>query len=347
MDFRETHIRLQNKLEDIRGVQREQLEVAEDFRDGQTSMGMQLEGITQGLQNSITEGSYTRSAIDVVAKNLDLNSQKLDNAISSLNQLRLAEGHMDTKGTSQAHYTELLSRIVRAELRDLIIPRIEQEFRTYNSNTDRKLEQARQSIDILSTEVGKTLNTAQEKPRSAIQERDVGQSANTQMPSKEELEDESSVLKEKFEAAPVCRTKKRVDIQRYCWRFTLPIGHIWITIMISSKAKSEKGRQAAEAYKTHTHFFSRRYQCSITFVPIQKLLKLKGLEMRYKVKQDHLSTYLELCPAITFFNVISPDANVFYYIREDDVDGLQKDFSRRQASPNDRNPNGVTLLHVS
>ena len=82
-------------------------------------------------------------------------------------------------------------------------------------------------------------------------------------------------------------------------------------------------------------------------MPTQKLLKLKGLEMRYKIKQDHLSTYLELCPAITFFNGISPDAEVFSCIYEGDVDGRQKLFSERQASPNDRDPNGFTLLHVS
>ena len=70
--------------------------MAEGFRDGQTSMGMQLEGITQDLQTSVTESSYTRSAVNVVAKNLDLSPQKLDNAMSSLNQLRLAEGHIDS-----------------------------------------------------------------------------------------------------------------------------------------------------------------------------------------------------------------------------------------------------------
>ena len=59
------------------------------------------------------------------------------------------------------------------------------------------------------------------------------------------------------------------------------------------------------------------------------------------------AAYGDLQMALTVRRIVPFEAEVFPLARADDVEGLQRLFATRLASPNDSDPYGTTVLHVS
>lgn len=337
--FRRIQIKLQDDIGDLEDLQRKQVERTEDLHDGQTSISMQLDGITEGLQTSITESSLAKSAINMVAQNQGQDSKKLDSVVSSLCELRFYERDISIQQILQTSVVDTLTRVVRAELRGSVIPHIQREFRASGAKIDRSLEKACQSIDSLSGELGSMIDASQEKSLGFSTGQ--GNVAHPQEPSKPK--DGLQGLQDSITTSSSHPRRKRDTIQRYRWLLNLPFGVVSVTVTISTRKKAQT---PAHAYPIQKQPFSREYRFNITYIPSQSLLSLKGVDMLYKVKQDHLSTYPEICPTITFINVVPSDSEIFHYAVANDVESLKRLFAERRASPHDRDPFGQTALFV-
>ena len=303
---------------------------------------MQLNGITQGVLTTITGNSQAGPTMNIVTSNQDRDSRKLDNILSSLSQMRPAESHIGSTGIFQASEIDVITRVLRAESR-IVIPLMEQIFKKYNAITDKKLDSVRRSIDMLGENVGSVLSAMHEKPLGSTKEEDPAQSQDTRVPCRKNPQDPSWDTYNGIAMENLDQKTRRVEKQKYHLGLRLPVGNISITIAIRTK---KKGKPMAQAYQTQTQPYSKRYCLIVTFVPSQRLRNMKGFTMLYGIKQNHLSTYPEICPSIIPFNVIPPDAETWQCIIYGDEEGLRRIFTERRASPNDRGPSGPTLIEV-
>lgn len=343
MNLRKTQIKLHNELAEVGHLQLNQNECAENLRDGQSSVSMQLSGIMQGIQALVAD-RQTKSMTNVMTSNQSLDSGKLEEVLSSLSQLRLAQRHDHNIGICQASNTDMLTRVVRAQLRDLVIPLMEQRFMKYHADTDRKLDDVRQSMDTLSGEVGNVLNATQVQPLDALDQGGQAQSSDFQVHRRRISANTSFDPYGEIKMPTRNQDKWRNRSNSYQWRLRLPVGAVWVVVAVRTKTK---GRSVAQAYKVVTQPFLRRIRITIRFVPSGCLNWMKGFTMLYRIKQDQTSIYPELCPGISMFNTIPKDAEVWSYARENDVDGLRRLFAKRLSSPHNRDSQGRTPLHVS
>ena len=343
-DLRKTQIKQHNELAEIGALQLRQNECAEDLRNGQSSISAQMTGITQDMQTLIADDSQIRSMMDVMISNQELGSEKLDTILSVLTQLRLAERHGPSIGECQASNIDTATRITRAKLLGFARPQMEQAFKTYHADTDRKLEGVRQSIDRLSGEVGNVLTAMQDKQLDSLDGNGRMQSSNSQVPCRPMPADRPLVPYEENTLPILDQGKRRSRNMSYHWKLRLPFGVIWVVVAVHTKKKS---KSVAQAYKVETQPFSRRIRVTITFIPSTRLLWMKGFAMLYRIRQDQTSIYPEICPGITVFNTISSNAEIWGYTDKNDVDGLKELFAKRLASPHHRSAAGSTPLHVS
>lgn len=343
MFCRGTQLKIRDELLTVEGLERKQIEQTRDLRDSQSSIAKQLLSLTQGVQTVVHGNKLAESEIDVMTRNQSHNARKLDNIILSLKELQPTEEIVGNTGVYQASTADVLAKILRAELRQSVIPEMKQIFQLSKASTDLQLERTRRSIDALSGEVGSILNSKHEKPVGTPESDTVAQSPATQVLSKGDTIEESPFLNGTIDKADLRQQSKRVECKRYQWKLRLPIGVFWAAVAVRTKRKTNV---AVEAYKIQKQPFSRTYRMTITFVPLQNPIKIKGVEMVYKIKQDHLSTYPEICPTIIPFNIVPDDADVFECVRRRDVDGLKTLLQERRASPSDRDSLGATPLHV-
>ncbi|KAL8823279.1 MAG: hypothetical protein Q9191_006003 [Dirinaria sp. TL-2023a] len=337
-----THLKIHSELGKLGSFQQKALEHSDDLQESQNTISLQLIGIKRNVDSSTTDNKHLNAAIGSVVNNQTQDSQKLDNIMNTLTHLQLAKGCIDSDTVRENLTVDLLTRIIRTEIRGSMIPLMEKTFQKCNASNDQKLDGLCQSIDLLSADVGSRLAAHQEQQSCSMDHKDMARSQDQGTHSTENFDTPYIFPESNTITSP--NQDKRIKFWNFGWKMALPIGTFSVRVTLRTKTEA---KVIAQAYKIHKGPFSRRYHFAIIFQPAENILRMGGFLLLYKMKQDQQSTYPALCPTVTLFNVIPRDADIFHCIRKNNIDGLKRLLMERKASPNDRDPSGMTVLDVA
>ena len=264
------------------------------------------------------------------------------------------EEHLRTNTLLQATLGDDIIRMVRAELRRVVIPDVEEYLNAYKSSHNTQLERIRRDLDQIVAAVGKlsVFELAAKKDRdnqkSATNLQDPGFRDDVfyhQRPPTEDINQLSQVvrranLNDDLVVQSWSPSWRRTWILR--WRIGVLIVHIK-TFYCQSPVRQQEFQAFKHCRAPMTRY---SYHVSIDFRPAPSLLISRGIFIRCKSQQDQRGFY-EISPRLATFAIVPDDAEVFNCVINRDLAGLRVLFETGLAAPTDRTGNLDSLLHVS
>ncbi|KAL9629294.1 MAG: hypothetical protein Q9204_005354 [Flavoplaca sp. TL-2023a] len=243
---------------------------------------------------------------------------KLEDISTTLSRVSVQNNHLVSSMTVTAPSEGLLAPIVRAELRRVIIPTVQQCFEKYKASPDRQLDDIRKTIDEMAQQVssrsgGDGISSSWSSTPSRSQSHIHQDSVDLIKPYDLRT---STFGASKYQNQPKSRLYKRWS---YSWIFEWTIGRLYVTISTSVMKRS-----TSPDYST------------IGSLPSQKAGRVTNT-------RDQRG-YYQIYPFLSTFAVVPGDAEVIEYARMNDVEGLQSLFQRGLAAPSDRDKGGRTPL---
>ena len=242
---------------------------------------------------------------------------------------------------------DVLARLFRAELRRVIIPEVQQCFDKFKGSHDSQLEDIKKKIDEMANQLGSIVGGNQqhdaEPCQGSLPETTI---APTHMPQDSTglatpLAPVTAVLggsNSNYQNRPRGPHHQKWSCS---WTFRWKIG--WLRVTISTTVTK---RRESPDYRVGGFVSPQKsYQVTVQFIPAQSLIQLRGLELSVANRQDQRG-YYQICPLLSTFAVVPDDAEVFRFVDENNIDGIQELFQRRLAAPSDRTIDGSTLLMV-
>ena len=295
-----------------------------------------------------------RISAEAVPDNHETTMNKLDQLGSILASTRMGEAHLRSTTAFETPTADASLRILRAELRRVVKPTVEECLDSYKSNHEVQLEGIRKNLDQIILELGR-----------ASQDQDVsnhikGSQESITNAEKCDTQDDDVLPPEtangnmdliRSGVSPEAQSNRgKVESWSRSWRrswiFRWPIGVLIVTVS-ASQSRSRLRRRSCEAFKIMKPSSARyTYRVSLAFQPAPSLWVRRGISMVCESQQDQRGCY-QICPMISTFAIVPRDAEVFSCVERGDIPGLQYLFEARLAAPTDRNPNSMTLLHVS
>ncbi len=324
----------------------------------QSSISQQLDEAARTQSNSFTELTNTLKEIRMLAEpihdNHTVTISKLDELVSTLASMRMSEGHLHSTSTFQVPSADVFRRLLRAELRSVVTPIVEEYLDTHKSSHDSQLEGIRRNLNQIVLDLGRS------QQEEATMKRNEGFQGSTKRSDEFDAQDDNSL--------PFESTVENIDLvsggagpgalshssvagswsqswsQR--WIFRWRIGVLVVTVS-TSHLRPRFHRRTCQAFKTFEHSSARySYRVTIDFQPAPGLLVTRGISVIYESRQDQRG-YYQISPMISTFAVIPSDAEAFRCIERHDISGLQYLFGARLAAPTDRDADSFSLLHVS
>lgn len=307
-----------------------------------------LRAFGQKAQESLTEQGHLKRLLESQHLSLNENQATIMNEIqavrSSLSDINISNSHIRSATTVNVPTEAAVARVIRAELRRVLKPTIEQCLNTFKANSDdqsrnmlKKLDEMAEYFgqDLSETSRNRSSSASHSRPDAAIDKKCVQDDAGaTGMLESAQTDFESSTVPERPEVFLVRRSKH--------WRrskvITWAIGTLWVTV--SSTHTTSNVSYAGEILQPRT-----AYRIQIQFQPAQSLATLRGLMLSLETKQDQRG-YYQVCPLLATFAIVPRDADVTIFAEQNDVAALQCLFERRLAAPNDRDEYGITALMV-
>lgn len=352
-------IRIYENVSNIRGdIQQFHMSTGNRLLETQSAISQQLEEVARVESNSLTEQMNTLNEIRMLAEpisgNHTMTINSVDNLSSILASMRMGDGHLQSNRAFQAPTTDILRKVLRAELRRVVMPTVEGYLDSYKSSHDVQLEGIRRNLDQIVQDLGRS---SQEETRTNPSER-----SHASAMSSDGIEaQEARFLPVKSKTESTCHNCGAVGpgtlsdnavveswslSQTRSWIFRWGIGVLMVKVS-TFHPRSRHGRRVCQAFKTFDSSWARySYHVLIDFQPASSLLVSRGISMKCESRQDQRG-YYQICPMISTFAIVPKDAKVFLLIKENDITGLQGLFEARLAAPTDRNKDGISLLHVS
>ena len=264
------------------------------------------------------------------------------------------EGHLRSNTLLQATLGNDILRMVRAELRRIVIPSVEEYLDAYKSSHNTQLEVIRRDLDQIVSALGHlsvvelaaTKNKGNQESATGLQD---SESRNDvvyhQRPPTENMNQLSQVfrranLNDDHVVQSWCHSWRRTWI--FPWRIGVLVVHI-----TASYCQSPVRQKEFQAFKHCRAPMTRySYHVSIDFQPAPSLIIGRGISIRCKSQQDQRGSY-EISPRLATFAIVPDDAEVFKYVANRDIAGLRVLFETGLAAPTDRRISSVSLLHVS
>ena len=243
---------------------------------------------------------------------------------------------------------DVLARLFRAELRRAIIPTVQQCFDKFKGNHESQLEEIRKMIDEMAYQLGSRAGGNQQHdvepcqgslPETTIAPTHIPQDSIDLATPLAPVNAVLGGLNSDYRNGP-----RGLHHQKWScsWTFRWKIG--WLRVTISTTVTK---RRESPDYRVGGFFSPQKsYQVTVQFIPAQSLIQLRGLELSVANRQDQRG-YYQICPLLSTFAVVPIDAEVFRFVHENNIGGVQDLFQRRLAAPSDRDKSGVTLLMVS
>lgn len=244
-----------------------------------------------------------------------------------------------------------LARIIRTELKQLVIPVVEARSSSYQSASEAQIVAIREIIDSMANDFHQSMQGVSrhdEKKTFQVSGRNEHNVETDQECLRNSAADSFSV-DQNFDA---CRANKdsttllksHVRLWIRTWTFKWRVGTLYVTVSVF---KIDRDYQTTRnAYQTsNIHEPRMAYRLQLDFIPGQNFLALKGTSISCRSQRDQRG-YLEICPMISSFAVIPCHSDIFSLSRNGDIEGLRLLFRNRAGSPTDRDERGRTPLHV-
>ena len=264
------------------------------------------------------------------------------------------EGHLQTNTLLQAALGDKILRMLRAELRRVVLPSVEEHLNAYKSSHNTQLEGIRRDLDQIVSALGHSSvvelaakkNKGNQEPAAGLQDSDFrDDDFSHQRPPNDNMIQLSQVfgranLNDDHVVQPWSHSWRRTWIFR--WRIGVLVVHI-----TASYCQSPVRQQEFQAFKHCRAPMTRySYHVSINFQPAPSHIIARGIFIRCKSQQDQRGFY-EISPRLATFAIVPRDAEVFECVAIRDLAGLRVLFETGRAAPTDRTDDSCSLLHVS
>ena len=326
--------------------------------EAESSINRQLHQAARTESINFREQTNTLNEIRMLAGNIPDNHtaamNKLDEIKSTLALTSVGQGHLRSNTTLQASTPDVLIRILRAELKRVMIPVMEGYLDSYKSSHDVQLEGIRRSLDRIILDLG---HHSQDE---AVANDTKGSKEPTTSADDFDTQDDNSISREsttKDTELICCGVGSGISTNSgvvgswsrswsRSWIFRWRIGVLRVRVS-TSYPKPRLRQRIYPAYKTFKSSSSRyTYHISIDFQPTRSLLVTRGITVACESRQDQRG-YYQMCPMISTFAIVPRGAKVFSFVRDRDIKGLQGLFEAGSAAPTDRDDRSWSLLHVS
>jgi hypothetical protein len=272
-------------------------------------------------------------------------ASKVEQLTASFSRLQTTERVFDA-------VEDNLGGIIRAELREMLVPTLQMCLDQYSSRYDGQLKALHIAIDKITLEFQATAATQSEGVQDigtelgaesefddtegdlpenrrsfALPKQSVGAAASyiSDVSEPRDLEQESL----QWEVIPL----RRVVVKQKKWQFK------WLGSSLRVTIKTL-------AIGTTRILSRRRVEISVQFLPSPSIISRSGISMLFSTGPDHRG-YHAICPSIRVFRVISENSPALIAIFRGDIPALQVLFAKGEARPSDQMKWGISLLHVS
>ena len=352
-------IKIYENVSSIRSdMQQAHMGTADRLLETQSSISQQLDEVARTESNSLTEQMNTlneiRMLVEPIPGNHTMTMDKVDNLSSILASMHMGDGHLQSTCALQAPTTDILRRVLRAELKRVVMPTVEGYLDSYKSSHDAQLEGIRKNLDQIIQDLGRSspeedMRNHTESPHAfatCLDDIETPEARCLPLNSETESMDHISgavglgILSDGAVVKSWSRSWTR------SWIFRWRIGVLIVTVS-TFNPRSRHRRRVCKAFKTFESPSARfSHRISIDFQPASRLSITRGISIKCESRQDQRG-YYQIYPMINTFAVIPNDAEVMLLIYENDIIGLQGLFEARLAAPTDRLENSFSLLHVS
>ncbi|KAL8721473.1 MAG: hypothetical protein Q9225_001852 [Loekoesia sp. 1 TL-2023] len=300
------------------------------LREAQLSISQQLgEAARDNSDKLLEQANMLKSIQTLVEPVADNHAKTMDQLASLANAMRLSEGHLRSTAAFEAPTIDIFRRLLRAELRNVVLPAVEEHLDSYKFSQSAQLEGIRGSLDRIVLDSGNPLlggtisNEGNDNQESTAGILDSELRDGTCFPrhqvSNEAPDKTFDVLR------PAVTSSHYTDqswSRLWCriWTFDWPVG----VLVVHISAFHDKPSVKRKEFQAFEHSPS--------------LLIARGITLRCESKQDRRG-YYQICPMISTFAIVPKGTGVFECVGNNDVAGLQRLFENRLAAPTDRDEN--------
>ncbi|KAL8793251.1 MAG: hypothetical protein Q9195_004187 [Heterodermia aff. obscurata] len=320
-----------------------------------SSINQRLHDIARVESDAIAAQKTTLDSVHTLLEPITDNHATIMNKLNDLlTVMKGNEGHLRTNTLLQATSKDDILRMVRAELRMVVIPSMEEYLNAYKSSHNTQLERIRRDLDQMVSALGHLSvvdlaakkNKGNQESATGLQDSEFRDDVfYHQRPPTENM----NQLPQVFRRANL-NDDHVVQAWSHSWRqtwiFRWRIGVLMVHIT-ASYCQSPVRQQEFQAFKHCRAPMTRySYHVSVYFQPAPNLLIARGIFIRCKSQQDQRGSY-EISPRLATFAIVPYDAEVFKFVRNRDLAGLRVLFETGLAAPTDRTEDSLSLLHVS
>ena len=355
---RRTGIKIYEKISNLRDDMQSHMTNTDRSFEQQSSISQQLDEAARTHSSSFTTQTNTLKEIRMLAEPIHDNYittiTKLDELGSTLASMRMSEGYLHSTCTFQTPSTDVLRRLLRAELRRVVKPTVEEYLDSYKSSQNAQLEGIRRNLDQIVMDLGRS------QQEEATMKHNEGFPESTKSIDDFDMQDDDSLPFESTienidlfasTARPGTLSHNSVpeswsQLSSQTWIFRWRIGVLIVTVS-TSHLKPRFRRRTCQAFKTFKSSSARySYRVKIEFQPASRLLVTRAISVICESRQDQRGCY-QISPMISTFATVPRDAEAFRCVEKDDISGLRYLFEARLAAPTDRDADSFSLLHVS
>ena len=271
-----------------------------------------------------------------------------------LNVMKGNEEHLRTNTLLQATSGDNIIRMVRAELRRVIIPSVEDYLNAYKSSHNTQLEGIRRDLDQIVSALGHLSvvelaakkNKGNQESATGLQDSEFRNDVFFhQKPPTENMNQLPRVLRgANLNDDHVVHSWSHSWRQTWIFRWRIGVLKVHITASYCQSPVRQQEFQAFKHCRAPTTRYS--YHVSIDFQPAPSLHLARGILIRCKSQQDQRGSY-EISPMLATFAIVPDDAEAFKCVKNRDLAGLRVLFETGLAAPTDRTESSYSLLHVS
>ncbi|KAL8750296.1 MAG: hypothetical protein Q9184_006474 [Pyrenodesmia sp. 2 TL-2023] len=331
-------------------IERRHLNTTNELKADIGAMGIglhdALRAFGQRAQESLAEQGHLKGLLDSQHLSHNENQIRIMNEIHAVrSSLSDINSHVRTDTTVSVPTEAAVARVIRAELRRVLKPTVEQCLNTFKANTDDQSRSMLQKIDEMAEHFGQEIfeashscssNASHFRSDAAIDQQCAqDHTGATALLKSAQMDCGNFMLPERANGFLVRPSKH--------WRRSMvikwAIGTLRVTV--SSTRTTSNVSYVGEVSPPQT-----AYQITIEFQPAQFLITLRGLTLSLAHIQDQRG-HCQVCPLLATFAIVPSDADVMIFAKLNDVAGLQSLFERRLAAPSDRDETGITPLMVA
>ncbi len=333
-------------------IERRHLKAKDELKTDLGTMRTGLHDALRAFGREVQEALAEQGRLQRILESQHLSHQEIQATImndihadlSSLSDSSIRDAYVRTDTTVKVATEATVARVIRAELRRVLKPTIQQCLGTFKAGTDDQSRGMLQKLDEMAEHFGQELRETSHsclsiasrfRSDAAIDQNQIQEDTGaTGLLEPAQMGNEHPVVSERPDSLPAGRSKHWRQTKVFKWA----IGTLWVTV--TSTHTTSNVSYVGEIPQPQS-----TYRIKIEFQPAQFLVTFRGLTLSLAHIQDQRGHY-QVCPLLATFATVPENADVMILVGRNDVAGLQFLFQRRLAAPSDRDERGKTPLMV-